>query len=163
MPDSSRREFLGAAAALTTLPATGAGDAAAEADVEVPATQECDVCGAEKPASLIDRTTVEPIEPMEADICRVCQHVQDHELPDERCMKCGDEISSKCYLEVHYPLGPADLPAMLTGTLCGDCAGWVACDINYDGIDADDDAHETYVALLDEENEQRKELEGQHA
>lgn len=157
--DASRRAFLGAAAALTALPAAGAGDVAAQTDVEEPATQECDVCGGEKPAEMVERTTVAPIDPMEADICRACQHVQDHELEDGRCIQCGDDLSSEFYIEVHFELGPAELPGMIAGQLCGDCAGWVACDITYDGVRADDEAYEEHIEILDEETQRLKEIE----
>lgn len=154
--DASRRQFLGAAAALTTLPALGATEATGER--EAPATQECDVCGGEKPAEMVERTTVETARAIEADVCLACQFVQNHELEDGRCMQCGDEIPSGFYLEVHFPLGPAELPGMIAGQLCGDCAGWVACDINYDAVDADEGASEKLVEILDEETRRMKEL-----
>jgi hypothetical protein len=49
---------------------------------------------------------------------------------------------------------------MLVGQLCGDCAGWVACDINYNGIDADEDASERLTSIIDEETQRMNELEG---
>ncbi|MFW6435607.1 MAG: hypothetical protein ACOCY1_04430, partial [Halovenus sp.] len=93
--------------------------------------KHCDICGGEKPAELIDHTTVETIAPMEADICRSCQHVQNHELPDGDCMKCGSELDARFYMEVEYPLGGDDLLARLSGALCGECAGWIGTDISY--------------------------------
>jgi hypothetical protein len=120
---------------------------------------ECAICGGEKPADLIDETTVEPIEPMTADICRSCQIVQDHEPPEGVCMQCGDDVDPGFHIEVEYPLGAAGFLALKTGSLCGDCAGWVACDINYQGIGADEDAHDELLAALEEETEQLREME----
>jgi len=151
-----RRTFLGAAAALTTLPTV---EAATGTDDEAPDTQVCDICDAEKPAEMVERTTVETIAPLEADICRACQHVQNHENGDGQCMQCGDDVSPGFYFEVEFPLGAAELPGMLAGQLCGDCAGWVACDINYNGIDADEDASERLTDIIDEETQRMNELE----
>ncbi|WP_225336362.1 hypothetical protein [Halomicrobium urmianum] len=151
-----RRTFLGAAAALTTLPTVEA----ASTDDDAPDTQVCDICDAEKPAEMVERTTVETIAPLEADICRACQHVQNHEMGDGQCMQCGDDVSPGFYFEVEFPLGAAGLPGMLAGQLCGDCAGWVACDINYNGIDADEDASDQLTTIIDEETRRMNELEG---
>lgn len=126
----------------------------------MPDVQTCAVCGAEKPADVVEQTTVAPIAPIEADICRACQHVQDHSLPRDACMKCGDALSPGFRIDIEYPLGSADLPGRLTGSLCGDCASWIACEIKYEAIDADEDAHSEYMELLDEEYELRSELEG---
>ncbi|ERH03260.1 MAG: hypothetical protein A07HR60_00958 [uncultured archaeon A07HR60] len=150
-----RRTFLDAAAALTTLPTVEAAD---PADDETPKTRVCDVCDAEKPAEMAERTTVETIAALEADICRACQHVQDHEMGDGQCMQCGDDVSPGFYFEVKFPLGAAELPGMLGGQLCEDCAGWVACDINYNGIDADEDASDHLTTILDEETRRMNEL-----
>lgn len=119
-------------------------------------TTTCDVCGGEKPAAHVDRTTVETIAPMEADVCRACQHVQDFELPEDVCMQCGDPIETGFYFEVEFPLGVAALPGFMSGTLCGDCASWMACDINYDAVQADDEAREQHLEILDEEREAAK-------
>lgn len=108
-----RRTFLDAAAALTTLPTVEAAD---PADDETPKTRVCDVCDAEKPAEMAERTTVETIAALEADICRACQHVQDHEMGDGQCMQCGDDVSPGFYFEVKFPLGAAELPGMLGGS-----------------------------------------------
>ena len=83
-----RRTFLGAAAALTTPPTVEA----ASTDDEAPDTQVCDICDAEKPAEMVERTTVETIAPLEADLCRACQHVQNHDNGEGRCMQCGDDV-----------------------------------------------------------------------
>jgi hypothetical protein len=145
-----RRTFLGAAAALTTVEA-------ASTDDEASATQVCDICDAEKPAEMVERTTVETIAPLEADICRACQHVQNHDNGDGQCMQCGDDVSPGFYSEVEFPLGAAELPGMLAGQLCGDCAGWLATDINYNGIDAD--ASDQLTTIIDEETRRMNELE----
>ena len=126
----------------------------------MPDRQECDVCGAAKPREFVEHTTVAPIDPAEADVCRACQLVQDHELPDDVCMQCGDPLDTGFAIDLEFPLGPANLPGHLSGTLCGDCAAWIACDINYDAIDADGEAHETFIELLDAETERVAELEG---
>ncbi|PHQ45122.1 hypothetical protein DJ68_14570 [Halorubrum sp. C3] len=115
--------------------------------------QQCEVCGGEKPAELIDHTTVETIAPLEADICQSCQHVQNHELPEDGCMKCGRDLEDSFYMEVEFPLGPEDLPARLSGSLCGDCAGWVGTEINYEAIDADEEAFQELIRLLDKQHE----------
>lgn len=152
-----RRTFLGAAAALTTLPTV---KVATSTDDETPETQVCDICDVEKPAEMVKRTTVETIAPLEADICQTCQHVQNHDIGEGRCMKCGDEVSPGFYFEVEFPFGAVQLPGVLAGQLCKDCAGWVASDINYNGIDADEDASERLTAILDEEKRRLNELEG---
>ncbi|MWG36595.1 hypothetical protein [Halomarina oriensis] len=152
-----RRTFLGAAAALTTLPTV---EAATSTDDEAPDTQVCDVCDAEKPAGMVERTTVETIAPLEADICRACQHVQNHDNGDGQCMQCGDDVSPGFYFEVEFPLGAAELPGMLAGQLCGECAADMACDVNFSGVDADEDAHERLIEILDEETRRMNELEG---
>lgn len=113
----------------------------------------CDVCGAEKHPSLLDETSVATIAPMEATVCKACQHVQDHELPEDCCMQCGDSIGTGFYLEVEFPLGAAALPGFMSGTLCGECASWIACDINYDGVSADEDAHERHLELIERDRE----------
>lgn len=145
-----RRQFLGAAAALSALPLSETGPAPSR-DRE-PGTQQCDVCGADKPAEMVDRTAVPAIAPLEADVCRPCQLVQDHALPDGACMECGADLDGAGFeIELEHPLGPANLPALKVGTLCGECAGWIASDINYRGLRADDEAHAAFVDVLDEE------------
>ena len=121
-----RRTVLGAAAALATLSTLEA----ASTNADPPETQACDICDGNKPAEMIERTTVEPIAPLEADICRPCQRVQTHDADDGHCMQCGDAVSPGCYIEVEFPLGAAALPGRLAGQLCGDCAASVACGIN---------------------------------
>lgn len=122
----------------------------------MPERQECDVCGGEKPAPMVERTTVKPIEPVEADICETCQLVQNHGFPDDACMQCGAALpDGGHYIEVEYPLGAADLPARLAGSLCGECAGWIGCDLQYEGLRADDDASEEFVAIQDREDDYR--------
>ena len=117
------------------------------ADVDL---QRCEVCGAEKPADLVDHTTVETIAPMEADICESCQHVHNHRLDDDVCMKCGSKTDGAgFYLELEYPLGAEDLPAKRAGGLCGECADWVGTEIAYEAIDADEAALQELVRLLD--------------
>jgi hypothetical protein len=118
----------------------------------MPDVQTCDVCGAEKPADMVERTTVDTIGPMEADVCATCRQVQDHQLPDDVCMKCGDELEAGSYLEIEFPLGAAELPGHIAGYLCGDCAAWIAHRINYSGIDADDEAYEEYLDRIKEED-----------
>lgn len=144
------RQFLGAAAALTTLPTTS---------TEAPATQVCAICDAEKPAEMVDQTTVDPIAPREAAICRACQHVQNHEMGDGQCMQCGAAVSSGWHFEVAFPLGAAELPGMLAGQLCGACAAEIASDVNFFGVEADDAAHEQLIEILDEETRRLTELE----
>lgn len=121
--------------------------------------QQCQICGGEKPVDMVDRTTVATIAPMEADICESCQLVQDHELPEDVCMKCGDDLDIGFSIEVEFPLGAADLPARIEGTLCGDCAGWVGCEINYEAVDADEDVFDELIATLDREQERLSETE----
>jgi len=175
MPD--RRAFLEAAALVATTPAdaihslnqqprgsdgecwlTQSDDTAAADDD--PAVVECAICGAEKPAGMVSRTTVDPIAPLEADICAVCEFVQNHALPDDVCMQCGDPADPGFRIELEYPLGEAGLPALKTGALCGDCAGWIASDIAYRGLDADPEAKTAWRELIDAEREQRPAEEG---
>ncbi|MDS0284749.1 hypothetical protein [Haloarcula onubensis] len=120
----------------------------------------CDICGGPKPPEMVDRTTVRTIDPMQADICAACQLVQDHSLPDDACMQCGETLDAGYYLELEFPLGAAGLPGRIAGSLCGDCAGWIACDINYEGLDADDETKTEFVDVVDEETDRLKELEG---
>lgn len=56
-------------------------------------------------------------------------------------------------LKVECPLGAANLPALRTGQLCGDCAEWIACEFIYEAIEADEDVLEEHLELLDEERE----------
>jgi hypothetical protein len=148
MPD--RRAFLEAAALVATTPA----DALASVAPAEPATEECDICGVAK--DTIERTTVPPIAPLEADICAVCQFVQAHALPDDVCDECGDPVDPGFSIELEYPLGEADLPALTAGVLCGDCAGWIASDIAYRGVQADPEAKATFRELVDAETETRE-------
>ncbi|MBV0900173.1 hypothetical protein [Haloarcula salina] len=155
MPD--RRAFLEAAALVATTPLPGGNDTAADDD---PATAECDICGAAKPAGMVDRTTVDPIAPLEADICAVCQFVQNHALADGVCDECGDPAEPGFSIELEYPLGEANLPAFSAWELCGDCVSWIASDIAYRGVDADPEAKETYVDLIDAQHERGADQEG---
>ncbi|MGB9931552.1 hypothetical protein [Haloarcula amylolytica] len=123
-------------------------------------TQHCDVCGADKPASMVTQTTVAPIAPLEASICAVCEFVQDHALPDGVCDQCGDAVDPGFAFELEYPLGVAGLPALKTGQLCGDCAAWIASDIAYRSVDADPESKQTFRDLIEAENERLAELEG---
>lgn len=123
------------------------------------AVQVCDICDIEKPASMVDRRTVDAIAPLKANVCDACYHVQTHSLGDGRCMQCGDAVGIGFEIELEFSLGAAELPGRIAGKLCGDCAGWVATDINYDGLDADDGARAQLVDLLDEEKARMNELE----
>lgn len=154
MPD--RREFLeGVALAATPLPSAGASPADGDEGA-----QPCAVCGADKPASMVTQTTVAPIAPLQADICAVCQFVQDHALPDGVCDQCGDAVDPGFSIELEYPLGEAGLPAFRAGTLCGDCAAWIASDIAYRSVDADPESKQTFRDLIDAENERLAALGG---
>lgn len=150
-----RRTFLGAAATLAALPTPAVAET--ERD-DAPSTQVCDVCGGKKPAEMVDHVSVDTIAPFEADICEACQHVQNHRLDEGQCMQCGDEIGLGFHIEVEFPLGEANLPGMLAGELCGDCADWIACDINYESVDADEAASEELLNILDEERRRLDEL-----
>ena len=116
----------------------------------------CAICGAERPAELVEETTVATIKPMKADICAACQLVQDHTLADAVCMQCGADADPGFYIELEFPLGVAELPGRLTGGLCGDCAAEIACRINYEGVDADPEAKEELTALIDEVADRRQ-------
>ena len=85
----NRRQFLGAAAALSTLPVQDIG-----ADIDAPDTLACDACGAEKPAEFVDHTTVPEIAPLEVDICRSCQFTQQHTPAPGTCAECGDAVDA---------------------------------------------------------------------
>ena len=135
-----RRTVLGAAAALATLPTLEAATNT-NTDADPPETQVCDICDGDKPAGMVERTTIEPIAPLEADICRPCQRVQTHDTDDGHCMQCGDTVSPRCYAEVEFPLGAAALPGRLAGQLCGDCAASVACGINDNSSTDDETRH----------------------
>lgn len=155
-----RRRFLGAAAALTALSAADTADAATDTDGDAEdgdaaATQHCEVCGVERPAAFVDHTTVKPIAPAAADICRVCQHVQTHDPGEQRCLQCGTDAAAGFTITIAFPLGVAALPAERTGALCGDCASSLACEITYDGVDADDDASQRLSDLIDAEHRLR--------
>lgn len=142
-----RPPFL-SAAALTPLSTD-----AVTTTTDTSATQRCDICGGEKPAEMVERTTVKPIAPREADICWTCQHVHDHDTGDGRCLQCGEAVSSGFHLDIAFPLGVAELPGTRTGHLCGDCAGRMASEITYSGVEADDDAQTKRMEILDEETE----------
>lgn len=107
--------------------------------------QTCDICGGDDRP--VERTTVATIAPLKADLCPVCAHVQDHQMPEDRCAQCGDEIGTGFHLEVEFQLGD-DLPANLAVDLCQDCAGWVAHRVNYRGVENDEDAHAEYCRLV---------------
>ncbi|WP_053773228.1 hypothetical protein [Halorubrum tropicale] len=116
--------------------------------------QYCEICGDEKPAHLVDRTTVKPIDPLEADICESCQHVHNHRLDEDVCMKCGSEMDGAgFYLELEHPLGAEDLQANRCGGLCGDCAGWIGTEITFKAIEADEAALQELVRLLDKHHD----------
>ena len=154
MPD--RRTFLrGVALAATPLPSAGASPADGDEG-----TQPCDICGAEKPASMVTQTTVGPIAPLEASICAVCRFVQDHTLPDGVCDQCGDAVDSGFAIELEYPLGEAGLPAFKARALCGDCVAWITSDIAYRSVDADPESKQTFRDLVEVENERLADLEG---
>ncbi|SFH05286.1 hypothetical protein SAMN04488063_0019 [Halopelagius inordinatus] len=122
-------------------------------------TKACRVCGAEKPTAVVRETTVDPIAPLRAEVCRTCEFVQNHSLPDDRCAQCGESVKVGFSLELEYPLGEAELPAFIAVTLCDDCASWVACDIAYGGVDADEEAHDQYIDLIDREMALQREAE----
>jgi formate dehydrogenase maturation protein FdhE len=154
----NRRRFLEAAAAVSALPLS-----APTADGSVddsPTTRTCDVCGGEKPAEMVEQTTIKPLEPLEITACEICQHVQNHSLSDHQCMQCGADIDIGFGIELEYPLGPDDLPAFMSGQLCGECAGWIASDINYEGIDADEKANDHLCDLLDAQRARLRETGG---
>jgi len=151
----NRRQFLGAAAALSTLPVQDVG-----ADIDAPDTLACDACGAEKPAEFVDHTTVPDIAPLEVDICRSCQFTQQHTPAPGTCAECGDAVDAGFSIELEYPLGPADLPARKVATLCGDCAAWIACDINHRGVQNDEPARERLHAVIEAETARMNALEG---
>ncbi|AKU09895.1 hypothetical protein [Haloferax gibbonsii] len=152
-----RRTFLSAAAVLATHPTTAVAEVDADGDTSL--TKMCEICGGEKPAEMVDHVSVDTIAPFEADICAACNHVQNHWLDEGQCMQCGDEIGRGFHIEVKFPLGESGLPGMLAGELCGDCAGWVACDINYESVDADEDAHKQLIEILNEEKRRMNKLE----
>lgn len=124
---------------------------------------ECEICGDEPPADLLEETTVATIAPMRATLCTVCQLVQDHTLPDDVCMECGDELDERFYIEIEYPCGVADLPARLAGNLCGDCAEVIGSQINYRGVQADDEAAQRFADLVDEQTDRRNDCKSEAA
>lgn len=108
--------------------------------------QTCDICGGDDRP--VERTTVATIAPLEADLCPVCAHVQDFEQPEDKCLQCGDDVDPGHYIEVEFPLGKTELPARISGHVCGECAGWVAYRVNYRGVENDEDAHAEYCRLI---------------
>ena len=150
-----RRTFLGVAAALTAL----LPDDPTTTD-ERPPTQECAICGAAKPARMVERTTVAPIAPRDAATCRACQHVQNHTLGEGRCMQCGEAVSPGFAIELAFPLGAAALPGTLAGQLCGDCADALAGDITDAALAADEAASDRLAAILAEETRRLNDLPG---
>jgi hypothetical protein len=164
----NRRAFLGAAAAVATLPATSEAAAAADVDTndtEEPAVRDCDLCGGPTPVAMLDRTTVPEIAPLQADVCWPCQFLHGHTPDDDVCAQCGDDFGEGYPgggfpIEIEYPVGPVKLPGLKTAKLCGDCAAWIADDINHGGVRNDGVARERYLQLSAFETERVNELEG---
>jgi len=155
----NRRAFLGAAAAVATLPL----DVGAGTDDE-PALRDCGICGGEHPADMLDRTTVPEIAPLQEDVCWTCQFVYEHTPREGTCAQCGDPLDEDYPgtgfpIELEYPLGAADLPAYKSAKLCGDCAAWIASDINFRGVSNDPVASDRFSRLIDEESARLNELE----
>jgi len=121
---------------------------------------QCDICGGELPAALVEETTAATIAPLEAAMCEVCQLVQDHTQPDGNCIECGDAVASGHYIEIEFPCGVADVPARVSGSLCGKCAADHAFRINYRSVENDEDAGEQYTDLVDKQAQARRKLEG---
>ena len=155
----NRRAFLGAAAAVAALP-TDAGDVDASAVAE-PAEQvrDCDVCSKETPVEMLDRTTVPEIAPLQADVCWTCQFFHRFEPADGVCNECGDALGTAYTVEIEHALGPADLPARRTFSLCGDCAEWKAHQLIHRGIKTDAVAKRRWLDLMRRETRRLNELE----
>jgi len=175
----NRRAFLGAAAAVATLPATDVGESyptesnsgtgGVTADgADEPAVRECDVCGADQPASMVDRTTVSEIAPLQADICWSCQFVHEHTPRKGTCAQCGDALDEDYPgngfpIEIEFPLGAAELPAFKSAKLCGDCAAWIASDINHRGVHNDPVADDRHLRLIQTMDARMHDLEADDA
>lgn len=123
--------------------------------------QKCDICGGDKPADMVNRTTLPSIDPIEVDVCRVCEIVQKYEHPDDVCRKCGDDIGTGFSIEIEYPLGTGEFPARLSGSLCADCAGWIGHNITYHSIESDEEACDEWVDVIREQRRRLSELEAQ--
>jgi hypothetical protein len=156
-----RRQFLEAAAVVATLPVTdAAGDVPSD---DGPARRGCDICGEDKPAEMVSRTTLPEIAPLRVDVCWVCEFAHQYTSPEGVCAECGervdDEVGVGYSIEIEYPLGEADLPAHKSAHLCGDCADWKAGDITHRGVSNDDVAGPRLGRLIDEEYARLCELE----
>jgi len=157
------REFIASTALAVTVPTgTGVDDA--------PATRECDLCGAEHPADMVNRTTVPEIAPFRADVCWTCQFVHEHTPREGTCAQCGDTLDegypgTGYSIEIEYPLGVGDegLPAHKSAKLCGECAAWIGSDINHRGITNDPVASERYSRFIAFESERIAALEADDA
>ena len=158
----NRRAFLGAAAAVAALP-TDVGDVDTSAVAE-PAEQvrDCDVCSKETPVEMLNRTTVPEIAPLKAWVCWTCQFFHRFERGDGVCNECGDALDTAYTVEIEHALGPADLPARRTFSLCGDCAEWKATQIITRGIDTDAVAKRRWLDLMERETRRLNELEYEH-
>jgi hypothetical protein len=167
-----RRQFLAAAAIVAEFPAIDAlgclnqqpaGDTAGRwlrQDDDKAGLQECDICGGEKPAEMVSRTTLPEIAPLQADVCWVCEFSHEHTPAEGVCHECGECLNGGGFsIEIEYPLGVADLPARKTATLCGDCAEWTASDITHRGVGNDDVAGPRLGRLIDEEAARLRDLE----
>jgi len=160
----NRRAFLGAAAARAALPATGEAEAAADVDDtdDAGALRECDLCGADHPADMVDWTTVPEIAPLQADACWTCQFVHEHSRREGHCAECGDPLDGPGFsIELEYPLGAGDqkLPVRKHTRLCGECGSWLASDINHRGVTNDPVAGDRFTQLVAVETERVNDLE----
>jgi hypothetical protein len=120
---------------------------------ELPA---CDICGGPNPPELLEQTTVRTIAPLQANLCPICRLIQDHSQPEDRCLECGDVVDTGCYIELEYPAGVEDLPARISGSLCGECAADHAFRINYRGVENDEEASERYTELVEKQSQARR-------
>jgi len=76
-----------------------------------------------------------PIDPVEADLCPVCLHDQNHDMSEGNCAQCGGELDGvRFHLEVEFPLRPAELPGNLTVALYGEYCDWMVHHINIRGV-----------------------------
>jgi len=115
---------------------------------------------------MVDRTTVPEIAPLQADVCWTCQFIHQHTPREGHCAQCGDRIGESVpgggyAIEIEYPLGVGGegLPGHKCATLCGECAGWIASDINFRGVTNDPVAGDRFTQLLGVETERLNELE----